>query len=344
MFALRADKSKRMIREREYKMPMVTMREALGAAMAEEMRLDASIFLMGEEVAQYDGAYKVSKGLLAEFGDKRVWDSPISENGFAGLGVGAAMAGLRPIIEMMTWNFGLQAFDQIVNHAAKMRYMSGGQFSVPIVFRGPNSAAHMLGAQHSQSYEPMLTNVPGLKVVAAATPYDGKGLLKSAIRDNNPVIFLESELLYGFKGEVPEEEYLIPLGLADVKREGGDVTLISWNRPIHLVLETAEVLASEGVDCEVIDLRTLQPLDENTIFSSINKTHRAVIIEDSWGFSSVGSQIADRIQCEVFDELDAPIVRVTNEFVPMPYNEAQEMMVLPSKKKILEAVKKVCYR
>lgn len=324
-------------------MAILTFREALGQAMTEEMERDPSVFLMGEEVAKYDGAYKVSKGMLDKFGPKRVWDSPISEGGFAGLGVGAAMAGLRPIIEMMTWNFGIQAFDQIVNHAAKMNYMSGGQFPMPIVFRGPNGAAHMLGAQHSQAYEAMLTNVPGMIVATASTPADGKGLLKSAIRNNNPVIFLESEMMYGMKGEVPDGEYLIPLGKGDIKREGTDVTVICWNKVYHKVAEAADKLAEEGISVEILDPRTLQPLDEELIFQSVTKTHRVVIVEEAWDFASVGAQIADRIQKECFDLLDAPVTRVTNRFVHIPYNEAQEEEVLPNVERIMTAVKEVLY-
>jgi pyruvate dehydrogenase E1 component beta subunit len=324
-------------------MAVLTMREALNQAMTEEMERDASVFLMGEEVGLYNGAYKVSKGMLDKFGEKRIWDAPISEAGFAGLGIGAAMVGLRPIIEFMTWNFGIQGFDQIVNHAAKMLYMSGGQFEIPIVFRGPNGAAHMLGAQHSQAYEPMITNIPGLKVVTCSTPYDAKGLLKSAIRDNNPVLFLESEMMYGFKGDVPEEEYLIPLGKGDIKREGSDVTVIAWNKILHKVLETADELAKEGISVEVLDPRTLQPLDEELIFSSVRKTNRLVIVEEAWSFGSVGSQISDRVQKECFDDLDAPVVRVTNEFVPMPYNEAQENRVMPQVDRIKSAIKEVMY-
>lgn len=324
-------------------MAIISYREALGQAMLEEMERDPSIFLMGEEVAQYNGAYKVSKGLLDKFGPRRVWDAPISEGGFAGLGVGAAMAGLRPIIEMMTWNFGIQALDQIINHAAKMNYMSGGQFKMPIVFRGPNGAAHMLGAQHSQALEPLLTNIPGLKVVTSSTPYDGKGLLKSAIRDGNPIIFLESEMMYGMKGEVPEEEYLIPLGVGAVKRAGRDVTIIAWNKVYHKVMEAAELLAKDGIDVEVIDPRTLQPLDEDLIYNSIRKTHRVLVVEEAWGFGSVGAQISDLVQRNCFDELDAPVLRVTNEFVPMPYNEAQEERVMPSVERIVRAVKDLLY-
>ncbi len=324
-------------------MAILTMREALNQAMTEEMERDPSVFLMGEEVGLYNGAYKVSKGMLEKFGETRIWDAPISEAGFAGLGVGAAMVGLRPIIEFMTWNFGIQGFDQIVNHAAKMLYMSGGQFQIPIVFRGPNGAAHMLGAQHSQAYEPMITNIPGLKVVTCSTPYDAKGLLKAAIRDNNPVLFLESEMMYGFKGEVPEEEYVIPLGKGDIKREGSDVTIIAWNKVLHKALEAADELSKAGVSVEVLDPRTLQPLDEDLIFASIRKTHRLVVVEEAWSFGSVGSQIADRVQKECFDDLDAPVVRVTNEFVPMPYNEAQEHRVMPQVDRIVSAVREVLY-
>jgi pyruvate dehydrogenase E1 component beta subunit len=324
-------------------MSLIQFREALGQAMAEEMAHDSRVFLIGEEVAQYNGAYKVSKGLLDRFGDKRVIDMPISEGGFAGLGVGAAMAGLRPIVEMMTWNFGIQGFDQIVNHAAKMNYMSAGQFPVPIVFRGPNGAAHMLGAQHSQSYEAMLTNVPGLKVVSPSTPYDAKGLLKSAIRDNNPVIFLESEMMYGFKGEVPEEEYTIPLGVGDIKRPGKDVTLIAWNKMLHVAMDAAAQLAEAGIDCEVLDPRTLLPLDEDLIFASVRKTHRLVVVDESWGFAAVSAQIADRVQKECFDDLDAPVTRVNSEFVLMPYAENLEEAILPSAAKVIKAVKEVMY-
>lgn len=324
-------------------MAEIQFREALGQAMAEEMARDERVFLMGEEVAQYNGAYKVSKGLLERFGAKRVLDTPISEAGFAGVGVGAAMAGLRPIIEMMTWNFGLQAFDQIVNHAAKMCYMSAGQFNIPIVYRGPNGAAHMLGAQHSQSYEAMLTNVPGLKVISPSTPYDAKGLLKSAIRDNNPVIFLESEMMYGWKGEVPDDEYLIPIGVGDIKRQGKDVTLIGWNKMLHLCMEAATKLAEEGIDCEVLDPRTLQPLDEPLIFESVRKTHRLVIVDESWDFAAVSAQISDRVQKECFDDLDAPVTRVTSDFVLLPYAEDLEHAVMPSVEKIVKAVKDVLY-
>ncbi len=325
-------------------MALLTMREALGEAMAEEMRRDSSIFLMGEEVAEYDGAYKVSKGLLKEFGSSRVIDSPISEGGFAGLGIGAAMTGLRPIIEMMTWNFGIQAFDQIINNAAKMRYMSGGQFKVPIVFRGPNGAAHMLAAQHSQNVEPLLANIPGLKVVSVSTPYDAKGLLKSSIRDDNPVIFLESEMLYALKGEVPEGEYLIPLGEADKKKEGRDVTLVTWGKITHKALQAADECEKLGISVEVLDLRTLRPLDEEAIFRSVRKTNRCVVVEENWPFASVGTHIADRVQRECFDDLDAPVIRVSQEDVPVPYAETLEEEVLPSVEKIVRAIQTVSYR
>lgn len=320
-------------------MAMLSIREALGQAMAEEMRLDREVFLLGEEVAEYDGAYKVSRGLLAEFGSRRVIDAPISEAGFAGLGIGAAMAGLRPIIEMMTWNFGIQAFDQIINHAAKIRYMSGGQFKIPIVFRGPNGVAHMLAATHSQYIEPFLTHVPGLIVIAVATPYDAKGLLKSAIRDDNPVIFLESEFMYGNKGEVPDEQYLLPIGKGQIKRAGDRVTVIAWGKMLPLVLQVADELAG----LEVIDPLTLQPLDEELIFASVQKTHRLVIVEEAPGFASVGAQIADRVQYMCFDDLDAPVTRVSAEFVPVPYAEHLERAALPSIDKVKHAVTKVLY-
>jgi pyruvate/2-oxoglutarate/acetoin dehydrogenase E1 component len=324
-------------------MAIVQFREALNQAMTEEMQRDESVFLMGEEVAEYDGAYKVSKGMLEKFGPQRVWDSPISENGFAGLGVGAAMAGLRPIIEMMTWNFGIQAMDQIINHAAKMLYMSAGQFPIPMVFRGPNGAAHMLGAQHSQFLEPMLTNVPGLKVIAPATPYDGKGLLKAAIRDDNPIIFLEREIMYAEKGEVPDEEYIVPIGEGDVKRVGSDVTLVTWSRMVGFCEKAAEILAGEGIDVEIIDPRTLQPLDEDMIFESVRKTHRAVVVEEAWGFASVGAEICDRIQRHCFDDLDAPVLRLSSKFTSMPYNEHMEEIVLPNVENIVSSVKEAMY-
>lgn len=325
-------------------MATVSLREALKQAMTEEMERDPTVFLMGEEVAQYNGAYKVSKGMLEKFGPMRVVDSPISEAGFCGLGVGAAMTGLRPIIEMMTWNFAVQAFDQIINHAAKMLYMSGGQFKVPMVIRGPHGAAHMLGAQHSQCFDHMLANVPGLKIVSTVIPSDAKGLLKSAIRDDNPVLFLESELLYGNEGEIPDGEYTIPLGVGDIKREGKDVTVVAWNKMTYLALDVAEQLAAEGIECEIIDPRTLMPLDENMIFDSVRKTKRLVILEEGWGVSTFGQHICDRVVTECFDDLDAPPARVTNHFVPMPYNEALEHEVLPTKERAVDAIKKVLYK
>ncbi|MCL5271367.1 MAG: pyruvate dehydrogenase complex E1 component subunit beta [bacterium] len=324
-------------------MPELSIREALNQAMAEEMRRDDRVFLMGEEVAFYNGAYKVSQGLLDQFGERRVLDTPITECGFAGVGIGAAMVGLRPIVEMMTFNFALQAMDQIVNNAAKMLLMSGGQFNIPIVFRGPNGAAHMLAAQHSQSFESFYAQVPGLKVVTYSTPRDAKGLLKSAIRDDNPVIFLESEMTYGQKGEVPEEEYLIPLGVGDVKRKGRDVTVIAWNKQVGTALKLAERIADEGVDAEVIDPRTLKPLDEELIFESVRKTNRCVIIEESFRYCGMGAEISDRIQRACFDDLDAPVERVTSLEIPMPYAQNLEHAVLPSVERAWEAVKKVCY-
>jgi pyruvate dehydrogenase E1 component beta subunit len=324
-------------------MQNISLREALNQAMTEEMERDPTVFLMGEEVAQYNGAYKVSKDMLNKFGPMRVVDSPISEAGLGGLGVGAAMVGLRPIIEMMTWNFAIQAFDQIINHAAKMLYMSAGQFKVPLVIRGPHGAAHMLGAQHSQCLDHMLVNVPGLIVVSSAIPKDAKGLLKSAIRNDNPVMFLESELLYGKMGEVPEGEYTIPLGVGEVKKEGSDVTLIAWNKMTYLALDVAHELESQGISVEVIDPRTLQPLDEGMIFESVRKTHRLVVLEEGWGFASIGTHIVDRVVKECFDELDAPPERVTNHFVPMPYNERLEHETLPNAEKLQAAIKRVLY-
>jgi len=325
-------------------MSEITLRDALNQAMTEEMERDENVFLMGEEVAQYDGAYKVSRGMLKKFGPMRVVDSPISENGFAGLGVGAAMCGLRPIIEMMTWNFAIQAFDQIINHAAKMYYMSAGQFSVPMVIRGPHGAAHMLGAQHSQCLDHMLTNCPGLKIISTVIPSDAKGLLKSAIRDNNPVLFLESEMLYGKKGEVPEGDHLVPIGVGDVKREGTDVTLVAWNKMVYLAFEVAKTLEEEGINVEIIDPRTLMPLDETLIFESVRKTKRLVVLEEGWGVASFGCYIVDRVVKECFDDLDAPPERVTNAFVPMPYNESLEYDVLPSAKRTIDAIKSVMYK
>jgi pyruvate dehydrogenase E1 component beta subunit len=325
----------------------LSLRDAINEALAEEMQRDPNIFIMGEEVGEYNGAYKVTKGLLDRFGAGRVIDAPISEAGFAGLGVGAAMAGLRPVIEMMTWNFAVQAFDQIINHAAKMLYMSAGQFKVPMVIRGPNGAARGLAAQHSQCLEHMLTNCPGMKIISTVIPSDAKGLMKSAIRDDNPVLFLESELLYGYEGDVPDAsvEHLIPIGVGDIKRPGSDVTVVSWNKALLKVLDVAAALAAEqGIEVEVIDPRTLMPLDEDMIFASVRKTNRLVVVEEGWGVSSFGCYITDRVTKECFDDLDAPPERVTNLFVPMPFNTALEAEVLPNERRIREAILKVLYK
>ncbi len=324
-------------------MPEITFREALNQAMAEEMERDPNVFLMGEEVGYYQGAYKVSQGLLEKFGPKRIIDTPIAELGFGGLGVGAAMVGLRPIIEFMTWNFSILAMDQIINNAAKLRYMSGGMMKIPIVFRGAGGAAHQLGAQHSQCLDPWYCNVPGLIVMAPSTPKDAKGMLKTAIRDDNPVIFIESEVAYGYKGEVPSEEYLVPIGVGDVKRSGKDVTIIAWSKMVHVALEAANMLAQEGIEAEVIDPRTLRPLDEQLLLTSVEKTNRCVIVEEGWPYAGVGAEIAHRIYLHGFDHLDAPILRVTGEDVPMPYAKNLEHEVTPSAPKVVAAVKKVLY-
>jgi pyruvate dehydrogenase E1 component beta subunit len=325
-------------------MSRITFREALNQAMCDEMARDDSDFLMGEEVAEYDGAYKVSQGMLDKFGKKRVIDTPITELGFAGLGVGAAMAGLRPIIEFMTWNFAILALDQIVNAAAKMLYMSGGMYNVPMVFRGAGGAAARVGAQHSQSLENWMANVPGLKVVMPSTPHDAKGLLKASIRDNDPVIFIENEICYGDIGEVPDKDYVIPLGKADIKREGSDVTLIAYSRMTGFALTAAEELAKQGIKAEVLDPRTIRPLDEATILASIARTNRAVVIEEGWRFSGIGAEISARIMEEAFDDLDAPVVRVTGKDVPMPYAANLERMTMPSVADIVEAARVVTSR
>jgi pyruvate dehydrogenase E1 component beta subunit len=325
-------------------MPVISYRDALNQAMREEMARDDRVFLMGEEVGQYNGAYKVSQGLLKEFGPWRVVDTPIAELGFAGIGVGAAMNGLRPIIEVMTWNFALLAIDQIVNSAAKMRQMSGGQLSVPIVFRGPQGAAHQLAAQHSQVFESMYAYVPGLKVAVPATPRDAKGLLKTAIRDEDPVVFMESEVLYGAKGEVEEGELLVPFGEAELVREGKDVTIVAWQKMRFVALAAAEELAREGVEAEVIDPRTLRPFDLDAVLASVAKTHRCVVVEEGWPWMGSGAQIADSVQRHGFDELDAPVVRVTGRDVPMPYAKPLENVVLPSAERVKEAVRQVTYR
>ncbi len=325
-------------------MAIITFREALRQALDEEMTRDKGVIVMGEEVAQYDGAYKVTKGLLEKYGEDRVLDTPITELGFTGLGVGAAMAGLRPVIEWMTIQFGLLAIDQLINNAVKYRYMSGGQFKIPLVVRGPNGPAEYLGSQHSQSFASYFLHVPGFKVLAPSTPYDAKGLLKSAIRDDNPVIFLESEMSYGNKGEVPEEEYLIEIGKADVKRAGEHVTLISFSKPVLMCLEAAEELAKEGIQVEVVDLRSLRPLDRDTVYASVRKTNRAVVVDEAWPMASVGSWVQAEIAKDCFDDLDAPVELVASEDVPMPYNHTLELQVQPTVAKIVAACKKVAYR
>lgn len=324
-------------------MSVITYRDALNQALREEMQRDPSVFLMGEEVAVYQGAYKVSRGLLEEFGPTRVVDTPITELGFAGVGVGAAMVGLRPVIEFMTWNFALLAIDQVVNSAAKMRYMSGGQVGVPCVFRGPGGSALQLAAQHSQAFESWYAHIPGLIVVTPATPADAKGLLKSAIRNENPVVFIEGEMLYNTKGEVPDGEHLVPIGKAEVKRVGHDVTLICHSKTVSVALKSAEQLAAEGIEAEVVDLRTIRPLDEAAVLESVAKTHRAVVVEEGWNFAGVGAQVVDVIQRQAFDELDAPVLRVTGADVPMPYNKHLEKAAKADPPKVIEAVKKVLY-
>lgn len=324
-------------------MRSIPFRQALREAMEEEMRRDESIFLMGEEVAQYNGAYKVSQGMLDEFSARRVIDTPIAELGFAAIGVGAATNGTRPIIEFMTWNFAVLALDQILNHAAKMLSMSAGQFNCPIVFRGPNGSAGQLGAQHSQAFENWYANIPGIKVISVSNPYDAKGLLKSAIRDNDPVVFMESEVMYGDMGDVPDEEYLIPIGKADVKRAGKDVTIVSYNKMMKVALAAAEELAKEGIEAEVIDLRTIRPLDSDTIIESVKKTNRLVIIEEQWPFSSISSEISYRVQKQAFDYLDAPIRRITSQDTNMHYAPNLVAAYLPDVPRTVKLVKEVMY-
>lgn len=325
-------------------MAVMTYREALNLALREEMRRDPRVLILGEEVGVYEGAYKVTQGLLKEFGEKRVIDTPICESGFTGVGIGAAMLGLRPVVEMMTFNFAILALDQIVNSAAKLYYMSGGQFNVPIVIRGPGGPAHQLAAQHSQSMESYFYHVPGLKVVRPSTPLDAKGLLKSAIRDDNPVIFIEAETLYGIKGEVPEDpEFTIPLGVAEVRRTGTDVTVVAYMGMMYRALEVAEELEKEGISVEVVDPRTLRPMDIDTIIGSVRKTHRAVVIEAGAGFAGMGSEIVAFITENAFDDLDAPVERVTGANAPMPYAKNLEQLKTPSKDKITAAIRKVCY-
>ena len=325
-------------------MPVMTMRDALNAAMKEEMRRDPNVFLLGEEVAEYQGAYKITQGMFQEFGEWRVRDTPIAEEAIAGVAVGAAFVGMRPIAEMMTFNFALLALDQIVNHAAKYRYMSGGQIRCPMVMRGPSGAAAQVAAQHSQAFESWFAHLPGLVVVMPSTPKDAKGLLKSAIRDDNPVIFMENEVLYNLKGEVPEEEFTIPLGLGDVKRPGKDVTIVSWSRSTQFALQAAELLAKDGIEAEVVDPRTLRPLDEDIIFDSVRKTNRCVVVEEGWRYAGFGAEIADRVQRSCFDDLDAPVIRVTAADVPMPYSKILEKAFLPQPERVVEAVHQVLYR
>ncbi len=322
----------------------IQFREALREAMNEEMRRDDKIFLMGEEVAEYNGAYKVSQGMLDEFGPERVIDTPIAELGFAGIGVGAAMNGLKPIIEFMTFNFSLVAIDQVINSAAKMKSMSGGQFSVPIVFRGPTGNAGMLSSQHSQNFENWYANTPGLKVVVPSNPYDAKGLLKSSIRDEDPVIFMESEIMYGDKGEVPEGEYLLPIGQAHIVKEGSDVTLVSFGKMMKVVYEAADELSKKGINAEVIDLRSVRPIDYKTIIESVKKTNRLVVIEEAWPLASISTDIAFNIQKDAFDYLDAPVKRVNSMDLPLPYAPTLIDAILPNVKRTLEAVDAVMYR
>ncbi|MFN5183412.1 MAG: pyruvate dehydrogenase complex E1 component subunit beta, partial [Bacteroidota bacterium] len=319
-------------------------REALREAMSEEMRRDERVYLMGEEVAEYNGAYKVSKGMLAEFGPKRVIDTPIAELGFAGIGVGSAMNGLRPIVEFMTFNFSLVAIDQVINSAAKMMSMSGGQYTVPIVFRGPTASAGMLSSQHSQAFENWFANCPGLKVVVPSTPYDAKGLLKSSIRDDDPVIFMESEQMYGDKGEIPEGEYILPIGVADIKREGSDVTIVSFGKIIKVALAAAKELEKENISAEIIDLRTVRPIDYETVINSVKKTNRLVIVEEAWPLASISSEIAYMVQRNAFDYLDAPVKRVTSADVPLPYAPTLIDASLPNIARTIKAVKEVMYR
>jgi pyruvate dehydrogenase E1 component beta subunit len=318
-------------------------REALNEALDEEMSRDDKVLVIGEEVAEYNGAYKVTKDLLDKYGARRVIDTPITEEGFTGIGIGAAMAGLRPVVEWMTFNFSIQALDQVINNAAKMRYMSGGQFRLPIVFRGPNGPAEYLSSQHSQAIQSIYAHIPGLKVVCPATPYDAKGMLKSAIRDDNPVVFAEAELLYGLSGDVPNEEYTIELGKADVKREGDDVTIITHGKILHIGMRAAKALEEDGIDAEIIDLRSLRPLDEEAIIKSVNKTNRCIIIDEAWPVASMGSYVGWLVSNRCFDILDAEVELICSEDVPMPYNHRLELAVQPSVDKVLEAAEKVLY-
>ncbi|CAI8312156.1 MAG: pyruvate dehydrogenase complex E1 component subunit beta [Flavobacteriaceae bacterium TMED48] len=325
-------------------MKTIQFRQAIAEAMSEEMRRDETIYLMGEEVAEYNGAYKASKGMLDEFGERRVIDTPISEAGFSGIGVGSTMTGNRPIIEFMTFNFALVGIDQIINNAAKIRQMSGGQFPCPIVFRGPTGSAGQLAATHSQAFESWYANCPGLKVIVPSNPYDAKGLLKSAIRDNDPVIFMESEQMYGDKGEVPEGEYTLPIGVADIKREGKDVTLVSFGKILKEALKAAEILAEENIDCEVIDLRTIRPMDYQTIFESVKKTNRLVILEESWPFGNIATEITYQVQSEIFDYLDAPVEKINTADTPAPYSPVLLKEWLPNAEDVVKSIKKVLYK
>ncbi|MGB0367270.1 MAG: pyruvate dehydrogenase complex E1 component subunit beta [Flavobacteriaceae bacterium] len=325
-------------------MKTIQFREAIAQAMSEEMRKDDSIYLMGEEVAEYNGAYKASKGMLDEFGEKRVIDTPISELGFAGIGVGSTMTGNRPIIEFMTFNFALVGIDQIINNAAKIRQMSGGQFPCPIVFRGPTASAGQLAATHSQAFESWYANCPGLKVIVPSNPYDAKGLLKAAIRDNDPVIFMESEQMYGDKGEVPEEEYILPIGVADIKRKGTDVTIVSFGKIIKEAYIAADALAKEGIECEIIDLRTIRPMDHEAIMTSVKKTNRLVILEEAWPFGNVATEIAYQVQSQLFDYLDAPIEKINTADTPAPFSPVLMAEWLPNSEDVIKAVKKVMYK
>ena len=324
-------------------MKTIQFRQAIAEAMTEEMRRDESIYLMGEEVAEYNGAYKASKGMLDEFGEKRVIDTPISELGFAGIGVGSTMTGNRPIIEFMTFNFALVGIDQIINNAAKIRQMSGGQFPCPIVFRGPTASAGQLAATHSQAFESWYANCPGLKVIVPSNPYDAKGLLKAAIRDNDPVIFMESEQMYGDKGEVPEDEYILPIGVADIKRKGTDVTIVSFGKIIKEAYKAADILAEEGIDCEIIDLRTIRPMDHETIMTSVKKTNRLVILEEAWPFGNVATEITYQVQNPLFDYLDAPIEKINTADTPAPFSPVLLAEWLPNSEDVINSVKKVMY-
>ena len=322
----------------------VTFREAIRQAMSEEMERDDRVFLMGEEVGQYQGAYKVSEGMLERFGERRVVDTPIAEGGFAGLCLGAAMVGLRPICEFMTWNFSLVAFDTLINNAAKLRYMSGGQFTLPVVFRGPGGAAHMLGAQHSHALDGVYAHFPGLLVVVPSTPRDAKGLLKTAIRDDNPVVFIESEMMYGAKGDVPQSGELIPLGVADIKRPGTDCTIVAWGRMVGICLEAARALEGEGISIEIVDPRTLRPFDAEAVLASVRKTNRCVVVHEGWDVASFGAWVADLVHREAFDYIDAPVERVCNADVPMPYAANLEKAAQPDAERVVAAVKRVCYK